>query len=153
MALLVVLPHGRAAAQSSTQFDQQSASAEQLEAGEAGRHAMTFLAGSVGAALLTALWVSRGPNWDDTELREDMGYYVGAPMGAALGVWIEGERTGDVAWWAPIVGSLAGLAAGAAHAASTDGDSDASYAALLLLPPLSATILTALTEPETEEER
>jgi peptidoglycan/LPS O-acetylase OafA/YrhL len=117
------------------------------------RHVVNFGAGSLGALFLSVLCVNSGPNWDDADenLREDMGWYVGAPIGATLGVWIEGERTGDVAPWAPVVGSLLGLALGAAHASATEGESSTSYAALLLLPPLGATILNAVFEPEGEE--
>lgn len=121
----------------------------------AARHLLTLAGGIAGASLVSWLAVAVVPNWDDADerSREERGLYVGAPVGAVVGVWVEGERTGSVRWWAPVVGSLVGFGVAAAHAESSEGDSMVSYAALVLLPPLGATILHALTEPDPGVER
>lgn len=107
-------------------------------------HVVTFLAGAAGSLLLTIAWVGWGPNWEDAEERgvnrEDLGWYLGPPVGGLAGVWLEGSRRGRGSYAGSVVGTAIGLGLAALHADASDGDSSLSYALLGLLPPLGGTL-------------
>jgi hypothetical protein len=76
--------------------------------GAASGAALGLAGGAVGAAAIPADSVRP---LSHTWLGAGLGFAIGAPLGVLLSGWL---FDGDGAWWAAVLGDLAGLAAGAA---------------------------------------